>query len=174
MLESPQPDAAHVAARPRRVRKRSAPRPGRVRRLTATSPKALFSIRHLDGRSLAFRRARAIAAELAHGFGAEITKVQQQAVERAALLCAIAEDLAARRLAGQPVPMDELLRAEGVARRAVRAILAERPVKPAGLQRARARWDEQARAAKAAKAARRRKAPAQTTTKALDDDQADD
>jgi hypothetical protein len=67
--------------------------------------------------------------------------------------------------------MDELLRAEGVARRVVRDILAERPVPARGLQLARQRWDEQARAAKAA---RRRKAPAQTTTEVIDDDQADD
>jgi hypothetical protein len=81
--------------------------------------------------------------------------VQLQAVERAAVLCAIAEDLATRRLAGQQVPMDEVLRAEGVARRAVRAIVAERPAKPRGLQRARARWEEaeQAKAAQAAEKA---------------------
>jgi hypothetical protein len=146
--------------------------PRRVRRLIA-SPTTLFTVRHLDGRSLAYRRARAIATELAAGFGAEITKVQRQAVERAAVLCAIAEDLATRRLAGQPVPMDELLRAEGVARRAVQAILAERPPQPRGLQRARARWEE-AEQARAAQPARRRKAPAHSTTKALDDDQAED
>ena len=143
----------------------------RVRRLIA-SPTTLFTVRHLDGRSLAYRRARAIATELAAGFGAEITKVQRQAVERAAVLCAIAEDLATRRLAGQPVPMDELLRAEGVARRAVQAIVAERPVKPRGLERARARWEAAEQAAQAAR--RRRKAPAQTTTEVIDDDQADD
>jgi hypothetical protein len=143
----------------------------RVRRLVA-SPTTLFTVRHLDGRSLAYRRARAIATELAAGFGAEITKVQRQTVERAAVLCAIAEDLSARRLAGQPVPMDELLRAEAVAQRAVRVILAERPVKPRGLERARQRWDAAEQAAQAAR--RRRKAPAQTTTEAIDDDQADD
>src|SRR5262249_5548513 len=49
-------------------------------------------------------------------------------------------------------PLDELLRAEGVARRAVRAVLAERP-KPtgtsAGLEIARARWAEAEERAKA-------------------------
>jgi hypothetical protein len=88
------------------------------------------------------------------------------------MLAALAEDLAARRLAGQPVSFDELLRVEGVAKRAIRAVLAECPPQPRGLLRARARWEaaEQAKAAPPA----RRKAPAQTTTKALDDDQADD
>jgi hypothetical protein len=144
MLENLPPDSLPQAGQ------RSA-RPRRVRRLVA-GPSTLFTVRHLDGRSLAYRRARAIATELAAGFGVEITKVQRQTVERAAVLCAIAEDLATRRLAGQPVPMDELLRAEGVARRAVRAIVAERPLKPRGLQRARARWeaDEKAKAAQAA------------------------
>jgi hypothetical protein len=41
------------------------------------------------------------------------------------MLAAHAEDLAARRLAGQLVSFDELLRAEGCARRAVRGVLAE-------------------------------------------------
>jgi hypothetical protein len=123
---------------------------------TKRSPKArLMTVGHLDHRTRASKRACALAAELAAGFGAEITRMQLQAVERAAVLCAIAEDLATRRLAGQPVPMDELLRAEGVARRAVRAVVAERPAKPAGLTLARARWaaDEQAKAAQAAKEA---------------------
>ena len=102
--------------------------------------------------------------------------MQRQTVERAAVLCAIAEDLATRRLAGQPVPIGELLRAEGVAKRAIKGILAECPPQPRGLLRARRRWEEaeQAEQAKAAPAARRRKAPAQTTMKALDDDQAED
>lgn len=172
MIENPQPDAAHVTAGSLPAAAHVTGKRRYQRRLVA-SPTTLFTVRHLDGRSLAFRRARAIATELAAGFGVEITKVQRQTVERAAVLCAIAEDLATRRLAGQPVPMDELLRAEGVARRAVRAIVAERPPQPRGLLRARARWeaDEQARAAQAA---RRRKAPAQTATEAIDDDRATD
>jgi hypothetical protein len=90
----------------------------------------LLTAAHLDRRTRASKRARAIAAELADGFGAGITKVQRQAIERAAMLSAIAEDLAARRLAGQPVPLDHLLRAEGVARRAIKAVVAERPAPP--------------------------------------------
>jgi hypothetical protein len=108
------------------------------------SPKArLLTVGHLDGRSRGSKRARAIAAELTAGFGDEITKVQRQAIERAAVLSVIAEDLAMRRLAGQPVSLDELLRIEGVAKRAIRAVLDECPVKPAragGLALARLRW----------------------------------
>jgi hypothetical protein len=141
----------------------------RVRRLIA-SPTTLFTVRHLDGRSLAFRRARAIATELAAGFGAEITKVQRQAVERAAVLCAIAEDAATRRLAGQKIAMDEVLRAEAVAQRAVRAILAERPVKPAAarvLELRRQRWEADEKA-KAAQAAQRETSSEQNPTESPD------
>jgi hypothetical protein len=67
-----------------------------------------------------------LAAELERGWDG-ITPVQRQAIGRAAMWCAIAEDLTARRLAGQPIPLDDVLRAEGVAKRAVKAVLAERP-----------------------------------------------
>jgi hypothetical protein len=60
-----------------------------------------------------------------------MTPVQRQMLDRAAMLTALSEDLLARRLAGQPVSFDELLRAEGCAKRAIRAVLAERPVPPA-------------------------------------------
>jgi hypothetical protein len=90
----------------------------------------LWTAQHLDGRTRGSKRARALAAELARGWDG-ITTVQQQAVERASMLCALAEDLAARRLAGQLIPLDDVLRAEGVAKRAVKAVLAERPEPPA-------------------------------------------
>ena len=95
------------------------------------SPKARpMTAGHLDGRTRAAKRARAIAAELEAGFGDEITERQRQDIGRAAVLSAIAEDLVMRRLAGQPISLDELLRVEGVAKRAIRAVLAECPVKP--------------------------------------------
>jgi hypothetical protein len=101
-----------------------------------TSPAAkrgrrLLTARHLDGRTRGGKRARKLAAELARGFGAGITEVQRRACEQAGMLAALAEDLAARRLAGQLVSFDELLRAEGCAKRAIRAVLAERPAPPA-------------------------------------------
>jgi hypothetical protein len=51
-------------------------------------------------------------------------------LDRAAMLIALSEDLLARRLAGQPISFDELLRSEGCAKRALRSILAERPKPP--------------------------------------------
>ena len=109
----------------------------------------LHSVHDLDGRSRAARRAKAVVAELVQALGGTdvVTPAQRQAAERAAMFTAIAEDLAARQLAGQSVCLDEVLRAEGVARRAVQAILANRPEpKPAerpGLAIARQRWAEQ-------------------------------
>jgi hypothetical protein len=122
---------------------------------TATSSAAkrgrrLLTARHVDGRTRGGKRARKLAAELARGFGTEITEMQRRACEQAGMLAALAEDLAARRLAGQVISFDELLRAEGCAKRAIRAVLAECPPKPRGLPRlTRARWaaDEQAKAA---------------------------
>jgi hypothetical protein len=89
----------------------------------------LLTAGHLDRRTRGVKRARTIAAELERGWDG-ITPVQRQAIGRAAMWCAIAEDLAARRLAGQLVPLDDVLRAEGVAKRAVKAVLAERPEPP--------------------------------------------
>jgi hypothetical protein len=80
----------------------------------------------IDGRTHAGVRLRKIAAELAAGFDT-VTPVRRAAIQRAALLCVIAEDLAARCLAGFPVSMDELLRAEGCAKRAVADIQAAWP-----------------------------------------------
>jgi hypothetical protein len=118
------------------------------------SPKArLLTVGHLDRRTRAAKRASAIAAELEAGFKGETTAVQRQSIGRAAVLCALAEDLGARRLAGQPIPLDHLLRAEGCAKRAVRAVLAECPVKRAPprefLELRRLRWADQERAKKA-------------------------
>jgi len=105
----------------------------------------LLTVRSLDGRSQAGRRARQIARELMAQFDAEITPIQKQACERAGMLTAIAEDLAARQLMGVTVDLDAVLRAEGAARRAVKAITAERPA-PASASRERSlsalEWSE--------------------------------
>src|SRR5215813_5743349 len=103
-------------------RKREMPH-SRLRRLK------LHTIRHLDGRSIAARRAKAVVRELTQALGGTVSPMQLQAIERAAMHVVIAEDFAARRLAGEPVSLDETLRAEGVARRSVQAILANRPEK---------------------------------------------
>jgi hypothetical protein len=86
--------------------------------------KRLLTAAQLDGRTRAGLRVRQIVSELSGGLK-NISPVRRAAIERAAMACVIAEDLAARKLAGLPVNMDELLRADGVARRAVAAIKAE-------------------------------------------------
>ena len=104
------------------IRPRSHSRLGRLK---------LKTVADLDGRTRAARRARAVVAELVKALGGPdaVSPGQRQACERAGMLTAIAEDLAARQLAGLPVTLDEVLRAEGVVRRSVQAILANRPEK---------------------------------------------
>jgi hypothetical protein len=88
--------------------------------------KRMLTAAQIDGRTRAGVRLRQIVSELSGGLK-NISPVRRAAIERAAMACVIAEDLAARQLAGLPVNMDEVLRADGVARRAVAAIKAERP-----------------------------------------------
>src|SRR5262245_46810346 len=89
------------------IRPRSHSRLGRLK---------LKTVADLDGRTRAARRARAVVAELVKALGGPdaVSPGQRQACERAGMLTAIAEDLAARQLAGLPVTLDEVLRAEGV------------------------------------------------------------
>ena len=122
------------------IRPRSHSRLGRLK---------LKTVADLDGRTRAARRARAVVAELVKALGGPdaVSPGQRQACERAGMLTAIAEDLAARQLAGLPVCLDEVLRADGAARRAVKAALASKaeptPTERPGLALARARWAEQ-------------------------------
>ena len=116
----------------------------------------LRTIHHLDGRTRAARRARTVARELLAAFDpAAVTPAMRQAAERAGMFTAIAEDMVSRKLAGLSVCGDELFRAEGCARRAIKAVLAMRPEpKPQerpGLAIARRRWAEQDAARAAAR-----------------------
>jgi hypothetical protein len=88
----------------------------------------LRTIHHLDGRTTAARRARTVARELLAAFDpGAVTPAMRQAAERAGMFTAIAEDMASRKLAGLSVCGDELFRAEGCARRAIKAVLAMKP-----------------------------------------------
>jgi hypothetical protein len=83
----------------------------------------LCTLSALDGRTVAARRAR----ELARGFEAELggtaTASRRFAIERAAALVALAEDAKARRLAGdQSVTLEDIVRIDNSAARAVRAL----------------------------------------------------
>jgi hypothetical protein len=124
----------------------------------------LRTIHHLDGRTRAARRARTVARELLAAFDPDaVTPAMRQAAERAGLFSSIAEDMASRKLAGLSVCGDELFRAEGCARRAVKAVLAMKPEpveqERPGLAIARARWAEMDRQKAAAQQAKERKDP---------------
>jgi hypothetical protein len=94
--------------------------------------KRLLTAAELDGRRRGAKRARQIAAELMAGFGPRISVAQRQACERAGMLSALAEDISARALAGEVVDLLELVRMEGVARRAVADIQAAWPERKNG------------------------------------------
>jgi hypothetical protein len=129
----------------------------------------LWTAQHVDGRTRGSKRARVLAAELERGFVGEITAIQRQAIERAAMWCAIAEDLAARRLAGQLIPLDDVLRAEGVAKRALRSLgirIESAAPKPSRALAVRRELWAQTQAAATEKA---EPAPPAKDTKALDD-----
>src|SRR5271154_2252681 len=89
----------------------------------ARGKQRLCTIESLDGRTIAARRARDLAKGFEAELGGMITASQHLAIERAAALVAIAEDAKARRLAGdQGVTLDDVVRVDGAAARAVKAL----------------------------------------------------
>lgn len=83
----------------------------------------LHSLADLDGRTVASRRARSLAAALAEELGGIITASLGAAIERAATLVALAEDVRSRRLAGdESVSLEDLVRVDAAADRAVRRL----------------------------------------------------
>ena len=95
----------------------------------------LCTLETLDGRTVAARRANELAAAFERDMGAAGTMASGKlAARRAAVLTAVAEDVAARRLAGDAaVSVDDVVRSDGVASRAVRAL----NIKPAASARPR-------------------------------------
>jgi hypothetical protein len=143
-------------------------RPANYRsRLTSKPHRAAISQRSALG-----KRLRDLADGFAERLGGwpALSVTTAAAVRKAAELVALSEQMRRDALRNGCTDPDRLLRFEGVASRAVRQLgLKIEPVKPpAGLTLARARW-AQAEQAKAAQAARRRKAPAQTPEAAADD-----
>jgi hypothetical protein len=83
----------------------------------------LRTIESLDGRTVAARRAKELAAGFEAELGGTITATQRFAIERAAALVALSEDAKARRLAGDPtISLDAVVRIDGAAARSVRAL----------------------------------------------------
>jgi hypothetical protein len=87
----------------------SAPVKGRVRLRKA-----------IDFKSRAGRRVKQLTGIYSSALGPGLSDVQRTDVQRAARLMAISEDAQLRRLRGDPVDLDELVRCDSTARRAVR------------------------------------------------------
>jgi hypothetical protein len=94
------------------------------RRKRGPRPKPyLRTLESLDGRTVGARRARELASGFEAEMGGSVTEVQRAAILRAATLIAIAEDARARRLAGeQGISLEDLVRVDGIAMRAVRQL----------------------------------------------------
>jgi hypothetical protein len=75
---------------------------------------------NLDFRTKKGRRVRHLVSAFKQALGGNLSPVQEAAVIRAAMLTAVAEDLQARRLRGEAIAIDDLVRADSTARRAVR------------------------------------------------------
>lgn len=83
----------------------------------------LATVRDLDGRTRASRRARELAAGFERDLGGDMSPGRRLAIERAAAMVALAEDAQARRLAGdQTVSLEDVVRIDNAAARAVKAI----------------------------------------------------
>ena len=79
--------------------------------------------KHLDRRTIAARRAAAMAKEFEAELGGNLSVTQRAAIDRAATLAACAEDCRVRCLAGDPsVNLDDLVRLERLADLAVRRL----------------------------------------------------
>jgi hypothetical protein len=91
----------------------------------------LIGLRHLDNRTRASRRARKLAAALEAEIGGDLSEGDKLAVERAAVLATIAQDAEARRLRGESVPLDDIVRTSRLARLALADVrkLRKRPAR---------------------------------------------
>jgi hypothetical protein len=79
----------------------------------------LRTLGHLDGRTRARKRANELIELFTAELGGSPSAGQRFAIERAAMLVAIAEDAASRQLAGEALDLDKIVRVANAARRAV-------------------------------------------------------
>jgi hypothetical protein len=100
-------------------------------RTTAGGKLRFRTIAYLDGRTLAARKAAALAAAFELEIEGPITPTVRLAIDRAAQLQALAEDLRVRRLSGDvDVSLVDLTRVEGLAARAVASLGLKRRATP--------------------------------------------
>jgi hypothetical protein len=92
--------------------------PGRLRRRQARYRNAA----EIDGRTRAGRRTKELTRQFETAIGGALTDAQKLAIHRAAVLTAVAEDTRMRRLAGEGIPLDDLVRIDRLAAQAVRSL----------------------------------------------------
>jgi hypothetical protein len=154
-------DRPTVARRPRASRQSSGNPPPPSSRSRATNDPKFVSRQPPNPRAMDRRRRDLVATFMgALGGPSVVNDLTQVTVRKAAELVVLAEATRAGMLNGVVTDITALIRIEGEARRACRALglkIEPAPAKttPAGLQLARARWaaDEQARAVQAAEKA---------------------
>src|SRR3954465_11518805 len=83
----------------------------------------------LDHRTSAARHARELVSSIISDLGGEVTAAQQQLVQRAAILGAFCQDVEARWVAGEPLPVQEYLAGINTQRRCLVALGLERRAK---------------------------------------------
>jgi hypothetical protein len=124
-------ETSAVAERPQTVRSDPAGRPRTIRSKSTNDPRFVHGV---DGRSKLMRRRRDLIALFVEEFGgeSEVSATFMLAVIRAADATAIAENYRARALRGEAIVLDDLVRLENAAVRAVKALSATRQHRDAG------------------------------------------
>ena len=89
-------------------------------------------IARIDGRCKVALRVKAKVAGYVARLGAAADAVALAAYQKAAELAVVAEDLRAKQLRGEPVDLDAMAKAQGLADRAERALALDRRREPAG------------------------------------------
>jgi hypothetical protein len=81
-----------------------------------------IGLRHLDGRTMAVAKARRLAAEFKRNLGGELSEGQRMICDHAASLAVIAEDAQSRWLRGEPISLEQIVRAQRIARLAAKDV----------------------------------------------------
>ncbi len=110
-----------AAERSPRLRSDAAARPRTIRAKSTNNPQFVHGC---DGRSVLMRRRRDVFATLIEALGGEaaVSAATMLSVRRAADAISLAEEYRARALRGEQVVLDDLVRLENAASRAVKAL----------------------------------------------------
>lgn len=91
---------------------------------TLPGKQRFLTLDHLDGRTIAAQRAHELLAAFALQFGgvATMSAAEHAKCRLVAMTVAVAEDMQARQLAGEPVDIDQVVRAANAAERAIKTL----------------------------------------------------